>query len=147
MVQLLVPFLSDSAEQMVLNSFTCPGKTPDTGVEPPEWLGELGRDLQEASRAACFLAVMIFWAAVEQKTWNISPKKRHITFIFLHVLRQNPQCSGLASGGTRTISEDSVHIEAVRRAGFIVSAAPHIWAELSGPGIIYYSGVGAADLI
>ncbi len=130
---------------MVLNSFTCPGKTPDTGVEPPEWLGELGRDLQEASRAACFLAAMIFWAAVEPK--KISPKKRHITFIFLHVLHKNPQRCGLASEGTHTISEDSVHIEAVRRTGLIVSAAPHVWAELSGPGIIYYSGVGAADLI
>lgn len=53
--------------RMVLNSFTCPGKMPDTGVEPPEWLGELGRDLQEASKAACFLAAMIFWAAVEEK--------------------------------------------------------------------------------
>lgn len=47
-------------------TFTCPGKTPDTGVEPPEWLGELGRDLQEARRAACFLAAIIFWAAVGQ---------------------------------------------------------------------------------
>lgn len=46
-----------------------------------------------------------------------------------------------------TIREDSVHIEAVRCTGFIVSAAPHVWAELSGPGIIYHSGVGAADLI
>lgn len=66
MVQLCFIF-SDSEEEVVCNSFTCPGKTPDTGVEPPEWLGELGRDLQEASRAACFLAAMIFWAAVEQK--------------------------------------------------------------------------------
>lgn len=39
---------------------TCPGKTPETGVEPPEWVGEFGRDLQEASRAACFLAIIIF---------------------------------------------------------------------------------------
>lgn len=44
----------------VWNGPTCPGKTPDTGVEPPEWVGELGRDLQEASRAACFFAVIIF---------------------------------------------------------------------------------------
>lgn len=59
--------------QEVIYGFTCPGKTPDTGVEPPEWLGELGRDLQEASKAACFLAAMIFWAAVE---WKFKGKKR-----------------------------------------------------------------------
>ena len=27
---------SVSVEQMIKNSLTCPGKTPDTGVEPPE---------------------------------------------------------------------------------------------------------------
>lgn len=46
---------------------TCPGKTPDTGVEPPEWLGELGRDLQEARTAACFFAVIIFCAAMNKR--------------------------------------------------------------------------------
>lgn len=49
--------------------------------------------------------------------------------------------------GTHTVSEDSVHIEAIRRTGFIVSAAPHVGTQLPGPGIIYYSGVGAAYLI
>lgn len=49
--------------------------------------------------------------------------------------------------GTRTVIEDSVHIEPVCGAGFVVSAAPHVGAELSGLGIIYYSRVGAADLI
>lgn len=47
-------------EAKVYKCLTCPGKTPDTGVEPPEWLGELGRDRQEAKTAACFLAVIIF---------------------------------------------------------------------------------------
>lgn len=88
-------------------SLTCPGKTPDTGVEPPEWLGELGRDLQEASSAACFLAVMIFWAAVVQKktTTKYYPlEKRCITFICLHVLQNlNPQSSGL------TLERDTYH--------------------------------------
>lgn len=39
-----------------------PGKEAEPGVEPPEWLGELGRDLQ-ASSAACFFWATIFWTA------------------------------------------------------------------------------------
>lgn len=71
---------------MGFNKVTCPGKTPETGVEPPEWLGEFGRDLQEATRAACFFAVIIFWAAVEQ---NLS-KKLQITIIYVHLMQRHP---------------------------------------------------------
>ncbi len=51
---------------------TCPG--PDTGVEAPEWLGEFGRDLQEARRAACFLAATILWVT----EWEIRLSNQHL---------------------------------------------------------------------
>ena len=35
-------------------------------MEPPEWLGEFGRDLQ-ARRAACFFWATIFWTAAVGK--------------------------------------------------------------------------------
>lgn len=46
-----------------------------------------------------------------------------------------------------TISEHSVHVEPVGCTGFIIRAAPHVGAQLSSPGVVYDSGVGAADLI
>lgn len=87
---------------------------------------------------------MIFWAAVEQIQLNINPTKKdtqssYICIFYGRILKAQV-CS-------HTISEDSVDIEAVRRTGFIVRATPHIRAELSGPGIIDDSGVGAADFI
>ena len=45
---------------------TWPGKEAEPGVEPPEWLGEFGRDLQ-ARRAACFFWATIFWTAAVGK--------------------------------------------------------------------------------
>lgn len=50
---------------------TCPGNDADPGVEPPEWLGELGRDLQACS-AACFFWATIFWAAEKQTLKQLS---------------------------------------------------------------------------
>lgn len=41
---------------------TWPGWTLPTGVEAAEWLGELGRDLQEAISCCCFFSATAFWA-------------------------------------------------------------------------------------
>lgn len=46
-----------------------------------------------------------------------------------------------------TIIEDSVYIEAIRGAGFVVGAASDVGAELSGSSVIDDSGIAAADLV
>lgn len=46
-----------------------------------------------------------------------------------------------------TVVEDPVDVEAVGGAGLIVSASPHISAQLPGLHVVDHSGVSAADFI
>lgn len=66
-------------------------------------------------------------------------------------LKPNLQESGFCCATTRdcngTVIEDPVHVEAVGRAGFVVSAAADVRTQLSGPGVVDNSGIGAADLV
>ena len=49
--------------------------------------------------------------------------------------------------GERTVGEDAVDVQAVRSAGLVVGAAPHIRAELAGAGVTDHPRVTAANLI
>lgn len=44
-----------------------------------------------------------------------------------------------------TVLEDSLHVEAVGGAGFVVGASFQVVGEFSGSGIVDHSGVGRAD--
>lgn len=49
------------------------GWTPPTGVEAAEWLGELGRDLQDAISCCCFFSATAFWATSVKTLSTLRP--------------------------------------------------------------------------
>lgn len=61
--------------------------------------------------------------------------------------RMSPsQRTGLwRSGCALTVLEDSLHVEAVGGAGFVVGAALQVVGQLSGSAVVDHSGVGRAD--
>lgn len=116
---------------------TCPGNDADPGVDPPEWLGELGRDLK-ACNAACLFWATIFWAAIKHKT---HPSADHLV--------SNSQIFAPAESGRHspTLWKHSIHVEAIGGAGLIKQRVTHINAQLPGSLILNHTRVGAADFI
>lgn len=123
---------------------TCPGRDADPGVEPPEWLGELGNDLQ-ASSAACFFCATIFWAAENNTELQLnglpSDSRQDIMFLNLMQITDKYKISVL------TFWEDSVDIEPVGCAGLIKQRVFHIDAQLPGSLVLNHPRVGAAYFI
>lgn len=115
---------------------TCPG--PDTGVEAPEWLGEFGRDLQEARRAACFLAATILW--VTKRETSLS--KLTLSSWLKVTCYLSPYFKSKL-----TFIKYSVHIKSIGGTGLIVSAATHIYTQLLDSLVLNHTGVSATNLI